>query len=79
MKKALLICTNELHDVVSANTFDSKEEAKAEMERQYNAELDDDCIDVDSVETKDIDDTSANLVVTEGEYEYYWRITEVEI
>ena len=79
MKKVLLICTNELHDVVSVNSFDNKEEAKAEMERQYNAELDDECIDVDSVESKDIDDTSAHVVVTEGEYEYYWRITEVEI
>ena len=78
MKKIyILTCVNENSDVVSVEPFSKKEEAKAEMEKQFEAEKTDaeeSGFEIDDYFSGVEDDTAGILY---GESQYKWKITEV--
>ena len=74
VKFHFLVCTNENHDVVSIDTSEDIEVARRLMKEQYKLEL-----NGNEAVFSSIDDNKASLIVSPGEYEYYWQIITKEI
>jgi hypothetical protein len=75
MKKVLLICTNENHEIVSVDVCDTKEQAVELMRTQYETEM----AEAGYVESATVESECAEIIVSEGEYEYYWEIKEIKL
>lgn len=75
-KNFALVCTNEAHDVVSLELFDSWDDAHEEMKKEYNstsAEFDSAVFALDSM----LYDDSAVCAFHDAGYGYYWHIVEL--
>lgn len=81
-KNFVLICTNEAHDVVSLELFDSWDDAHEKMKQEYNSKLADfdtcGCAGytgfaLDSM----LYDDSAVCAFHDAGYGYYWHIVEL--
>lgn len=69
-KKFLLVCINELNDVVSASLHDTREAAKKEMRDEYEAEADDSTYHALAMNDADVCHSEEN--------EYHWHIREID-
>lgn len=79
MKRYLLICTNESHEVVSVKSFKTKEEAHESMKTSLCRELNDRQESEREDYVSNIYDDCAYVSNLDYTYSYYWEIAELEI
>lgn len=79
MKRYILICTNEGHEVVSVKSFKTKEEAYESMKTSLYRELNDTQESEREDYVSNIIDDCAYVSNMDFTYSYYWVIAELEI
>ena len=85
MKIYILTQVNGYAELLSLTPFKTKEAAKAEMERQFKEEMEDEDYEVGDVDYEDndsneyfIDDKHAEIVAEDNEWSYSWDITVID-